>query len=148
TGSVSSVAFSPNGKRLASADGVVVKLWDAQTGQVLQTFQRPSRNVLFSPDGKRLASASGRGRGEMLDAQTGQVLRSFEGGGGLAFSPDGKRLATAGGNSVKVWDVQSGQEQLTLPFDKADESVAFSPDGKRLASAARDSTVKVWDAQS
>jgi WD40 repeat protein len=67
----------------------------------------------------------------------------------VAFSADGKRLASAGEDkTVKVWDAQTGQEQLTLK-GHADRvySVAFSPDGKRIASASWDMTVKVWEAQ-
>jgi WD40 repeat protein len=84
----------------------------------------------------------------LWDAQTGQEIRSFKGGGGhLAFSPDGKRLASADGD-VRVWDVETGKEQLTLKeYNHGIIRVVFSPDGKRLVSASQ-KTVKVWDAQS
>jgi WD40 repeat protein/serine/threonine protein kinase len=157
TGSVCSMAFSPDGKRLASVDlgpvpyhearvPFVVKVWDEQNGQELLSLQgqtgakdwrRPS--VAFSPDGKRLACAGG-GEGKVWDAQTGQELLTFKGGGfSVAFSPDGKRLASPAWETVKVWDAQTGQELFTL---QGGGSVAFSPDGKRLASDE-----KVWDAQ-
>jgi WD40 repeat protein len=71
---------------------------------------------------------------------------------GVAFSPDDKRLASASGDqTVKVWDAQTGQEELSLKgHTGAVQGVCFSPDGKRLASAggAYDKgEVKVWDAE-
>jgi WD40 repeat protein len=158
TANVNSVAFSPDGKRLASASdgtwdrtkkayvGGEVKVWDAQTGQELLSLKGHTGavgSVAFSPDGKRLAGGS-----TVWDAQTGQELLTIQGASGsVAFSPDGKRLAGAAGREVKVWEAQTGQELLSLQGHTSQTSVAFSPDGKRLASACRDNTVKVWDAQ-
>jgi hypothetical protein len=66
----------------------------------------------------------------------------------VAFSRDGQRLASAGWNDVKVWDLATGRETLTLKGHSGPvECVAFSPDGQRLASASGDGTVKVWDAR-
>src|SRR4051794_14908780 len=66
----------------------------------------------------------------------------------VAFSPDGKTLAS-GGASVKLWDVASGKNTVTLKgHTAAVTSVAFSPDGKTLASGSWDKTVKLWDVAS
>ena len=89
------MAFSPDGKRLASASHYgPVKVWDAQTGQELLTLKGHTgvvNSVAFSPDGKRLASASEDHTVKVWDAQTGQVLLDLKMGGHgsprVAFSP-------------------------------------------------------------
>jgi hypothetical protein len=155
---VGSVAFSPDGQRLASAsDDETVKVWDASTAQELLTFNGLTnwvQSVVFSPDGTRLASASDDETVKLWDATSGQETLGLKGHTdavtSVTFSPDGKRLASSSkGQTVRVWDVMSGQETLSLKGHTAEvTSVAFSPDGKRLASGSWDQTVKVWDATS
>jgi WD40 repeat protein len=148
TDSVWSVAFSPDGKRLASASSdKKVKLWDAQSDKELLTLVGHEwiSDVTFSPDGKRLASGS-----NVWDSHSGQQLLTLQRGQWImAFSPDGKRVAGSGvRNKLTVWDAQTGAELLACQGHTSYiRSVAFSPDGKYLASGARNSVAKIWDAQ-
>jgi hypothetical protein len=158
-GFVESIAFSPDGHRLASGgwDGPVT-VWDAGTGQEIRTLKgHVGRvHVAFSPDGKRLASGGVDGTVRVWDPATGEETRTLDGHTGpvlsVAYSPDGNRLASAGGemgktSEVTIWDTATGKETRALKGHTTTViGVAYSPDGKRLASASWDGSVKVWDA--
>ncbi len=156
TGEVNSVAFSPDGKRLASGSyDNTVKVWDADKGTELRTLKGHRDyvySVAFSPDGKRLVSASADKEVKVWDVDRGTLLLPLLGHTdrvhSVAFSPDGKQIASASDDkTIKVWDADKGTETFTLKGHAgAVYSVAFSPDGKRLVSGSVDQTVKVWDA--
>jgi WD40 repeat protein/serine/threonine protein kinase len=154
--SVRSVAFSPNGKTLASGcDDGTVKLWDSATGSELCTLRGHANynvfSVAFSPDGKTLASGSNDGTVKLWDSATGSELRILKGHTStiwsVAFSVDGKRLASGSADqTVKLWDPATGSELCTLKgHTNAIFSVAFSSDGKTLASGSWEWSVKLWD---
>ena len=156
-GPVWSVAFSPDGSRLASGgEDHDVILSDAHTGVVLAVLKGHTqviRSVAFSPDGSRLASASADHTVRIWDARNGQPLMTFLGTeemNAVAFSPDGSRLASAGGDRViTLRDAKTGQVLKTLAgHTAAIYGLAIRPDGARLASASLDHTVRVWDLKS
>jgi WD40 repeat protein len=171
----SCLAFSPNGRWLASAANnarfdagqeKAVKLRDTATGRVVRTV--PGHySVAFSPDGRWLASA-----GWSMPGQPGEVkVSAVDGGqeftlsvgatppGKVAFSLDGKWLAAAGWDGgVRVWDTGTRKLVNTIQYEAYIDPVlgrfsgvvmldfAISPDGRRLATAVvNENSVKVWD---
>ncbi|MDX2070880.1 MAG: WD40 repeat domain-containing protein [Haliscomenobacter sp.] len=155
---VLSVAFSPDGKRLATgSDDNSVKIWDLQSGKETLSLEGHIKSVTcvaFSPDGKSLATGSDDYSAKIWDLQSGKETLSLEGHtssvSSVAFSPDGKSLATGSWDySAKIWDLQSRKPTLNLEgYTSSVSSVAFSPDGKSLAMGFDDNNAKIWDLQS
>jgi WD40 repeat protein/Leucine-rich repeat (LRR) protein len=130
------VAFSPDGKILASATGDGVKLWDIGTGKHTATLEddRGIWSMAFSPDGKTLALASGPfGMGWNPEMKEG-------------FDPtmeDALRKPAA--DEIRLWAVATAKSTAVIKSDAGTVwSVTFSPDGKTLASSHQDGTVKLW----
>ena len=177
------VAFSPDGKTLASGseDNTII-LWDTTTGEHTRTLARPTGSfvgptdtlvghtdtvysVAFSPDGKTLASGSEDNTIILWNTTTGEHIKTLARLTGpfvgptdtlaghtdtvysVAFSPDGTTLASGSAdNTIILWDATTGQYKQTLIGHKrAVYSIAFSPDGTTLASGSWDRTIKLWD---
>jgi WD40 repeat protein len=162
TGAVNSVAFSPDGKTLATvSQDNTVRLWDAATGQQIgKPFTSRTTglftSVAFSPDGKSLATgglasgvqlwnvASHRQTGFLGGLLLGGVFSSYT-VWSVAFSPSGKTLAVGSTFGCEVWDLATHQVIRSTAFSQTGTvtSVAFSPDGKTLAVGG--SGVWLWD---
>ncbi|NET05942.1 MAG: TIR domain-containing protein [Symploca sp. SIO2B6] len=151
---VYSVAFSPDGNTIASANSDnTVKLWNRQ-GEFLQSLKGHEdmvNSVAFSPDGKTIASASWDKTLKLWNRE-GELLQTLKGHedmvNSVAFSPDGNTIASASSDkTVKLWNRQGELLQTLKGHESEVNSVAFSPDGNTIASANSDSTVKLWNRQ-
>jgi WD40 repeat protein len=155
TALVYSLAFSPDGKLLASGGfDNLVKLWDFNARKEVRSLTGhtgPVYCVAFSPDGKMLASASADQTIRLWNPTDGKLIRELKGHTGIvdsiAFSPDGKLLASGSADkSVRLWNPADGKEVKNLgAHGQSVYGVAFSPDSKLLASAGADGLVKLWE---
>ncbi len=156
TNLVTGVAWSPDGKRIASASqDETVQVWDATTGGHVLTYRGHTSivtAVAWSPDGVHIASASQDGAVQLWNATSGAYMFTYRGHTGtvtaLAWSPDGTRIASSSWDkTVQVWDAITGKRLLIYRgHTSIVTAVAWSPDGTQIASASADHTVQVWDA--
>src|SRR5439155_24052846 len=149
------VAFSPDGKTLASAaHDKSIKLWSVADGKEVRRFDghlEKVAGVAFSPNGRHLASASGDKTVRLWDVNTGNEIRKLEGHeasvDSVAFSPDSKQLVSGSDDkTARIWETATGKElkQLKGHTDKV-RFVCFSPDASMVASGSHDATVRLWD---
>ncbi len=152
---VYAVAYSPDGKTIASAESSAVKVWDARTGALLRKFIDASRvitwtvnTVAYSPDGKTIAGGSYDA--QIWDIKTGALLHLLEGHGDrvniVAYSPDGQYLISGSDDkTARIWDARAGTHLHTLEgHAHVVSGAAFSPDGKNAATVSS-GTLRIWD---
>ncbi len=154
-GRVLSVDFSPTGHLLASAGtDRTIKLWDSDTGNLLQTLQGHQSwvwAIAFHPQGHLLASASYDQTVKLWDVATGECQQTLQGHDSsvlaVAFSPDGQWLASGGYNqTIKLWEVTTGKcRHSWQAHGNRVWAVAFSPDSRYLATGGDDGTIQVWN---
>jgi WD40 repeat protein len=159
---VEALAFSPDGKYLASGSFQEVSIWDVKEGKLekkLTGFAHCVVALAFSADSKKLATGGGvptaDGEIKVFEVGSWRQLSDIKNGHsdtvfGLCFSPDGTKLATCGADKfIKVFELPSGK------FIKAFEGhthhvmdVGWKSDGKLLVSAGADNSIKIWNYES
>ncbi|MFH8350545.1 hypothetical protein [Streptomyces sp. NPDC018045] len=155
---VDGVAFSPDGRTLATASyDHSVKIWDTRSHRLIATLTGHTDSVndlAFSPDGRVLATAGNDRSIKLWDTRTYRTTATLTGHTnmveGVAFSPDGRTLASASSDrTTRLWNVTSHRMTATLAGqDEAVMRVAFSPDGRTLATAGGERTTRLWDVAS
>jgi WD40 repeat protein len=156
TGAANGVAFSPDGRWIASiGDDGDLLVTSVATGaqRTLSGHGGAITALAFSPDGRRIASSGADGQIRLwevdgdeeavLGRHVGRIFR-------IAFSPDGRRLATrivfqSAGFDARIWDLPTLQRRGLRCHRAEAFRVAFSRDGRRMATGGRDNGVCLWD---
>jgi uncharacterized caspase-like protein/Tol biopolymer transport system component len=146
---VFNIAFSPDGRKLATAGQNGISIWDIATGRRIWQAGEAALSVVFAPNGKVVAEVVGSAI-RLQDAATGLSLGTFAGAtadlNAVVFSRDGRRLAMAGeDNAVRVFDLATSHELWSFAgHNSTVGSLTFSPDAKFLASADYEGIVRIW----
>ncbi|EIE22794.1 WD40 repeat-like protein [Coccomyxa subellipsoidea C-169] len=152
---VLSVAFSPDGRRLACGvmDGTIA-VFDVPAGKLLNTLtghHKPVRDVCFTPDSQMLLTACDDMHTHLYDVENAALIEAFSGHESWVLSvdchPSGTAFATGSSDAkVKLWDLQTRTCSQTVT-EHSDQvwSVAWQQDGRRLASASDDKSIGFYN---
>jgi WD40 repeat protein len=161
TASIKAIAFSPDGKLLATCGTDVWKIWDVEAKSSKFRGQALGYGAAFSPDGKTFVVAGNDI--EFWNLETGKRKQTLDIPNSLiesiCYTPDGKLLIGGGYEaikqtnglepSLKIFDAETGKEHaIHAARTNSLESIAISPDGKLLASGSGDKKIRIWNLSS
>jgi serine/threonine protein kinase len=149
-GIVRAVAWSPDSMLVASATEAIIRVWSAQGGQNISSYQEHRgyiRHMAWSPHTMRIASVSEENKIRIWEVKSGQTVMVYPGLASthsLDWSPDGRLLAVTGGSRVAIWDTDQNKIVKKLQRNMTVfRSLSWSPDGKQLAIAGQQK-VLIW----
>ena len=158
--------FSPDGKKIATANGGTIRIWDTETGKELTKLEGdilPCCSAVFSPDGKKIVTCGNSV--QIWDVDSGKELHKLEvvpnrvtGYASTTFSPDGKRIVAICGRKIFIWDTDSGKElrrierkkelwrierdDLTQGLFPSFSDIVVSPDGGKIITVSKDISIE------
>jgi WD40 repeat protein len=160
TDAVWSVAFSPDGTKLASSSGPLliegdksVRVWDIATGKELVRFEGHTGvvgSVTFSPDGEYVLSGSDDATARLWNIRTGRETRVFEGHTGFIntalFDSDGHTIITGSDDdTIRLWNANTGDELYRIEgHNDTIIDMALSADGRQLLAVSANNEMRLW----